>query len=85
MTPRHLGARGQITLDHCGQPMTWKKDSTHWEGAYPEGVQHDSQVYCCDICETVTIVTQVESDRPRQQGTNGPRHLTSSQLPSRAD
>lgn len=61
--PRRLGDRGLLALTHCGQPPARRHDTTSWAGSYPDGCQHDVQVYRCLACGAVITIAQAELDR----------------------
>jgi hypothetical protein len=62
MATRALGARGQVELTHCGQPMAWRGSSTTWMGKPGQGTQNNVLRMECEACGATVMVEQREPD-----------------------
>lgn len=65
---RRVGARGQIEVAHCNQPMAWLGSSATWVGKPGQGTQNDQVQMACTVCGATAAVEQREPDE-------GQRHL----------
>lgn len=59
---RRLGARGEVELTHCGQPMAWRGTSTTWMGKPGQGTQNGLLQMAREACRATATVTRREPD-----------------------